>query len=95
MSEQPMDDKLHRDLNELHNIACAAAHALKCVDGMLGAGADTAGYTIEDAADCVYTIKRAIHCLDQMIKGYGLTLPWLDTSYNKGDHMYPDMVPND
>lgn len=80
-----MDDKLHRDLDELHNIACAAAHALKCVDGMLDAGADTVGYTFEDAAGCVYTIKRAIHCLDQMIKGYGL----------KGDHMYPDMVPND
>lgn len=78
-----MNDKLHRDLDELHSIACAAAHALKCVDVMLDSGADEDGYTYEDAAGCVYTIKRAIHVLDQLIKGHGL----------KGDPLYPDMLP--
>ena len=78
-----MNDKLHRDLDELHSIACAAAHALKCVDVMLDSGADEDGYTYEDAAGCVYTIKRAIHVLDQLIKVHGL----------KGDPLYPDMLP--
>jgi hypothetical protein len=78
----PMDAKLHRDLTELHNIACAAAHSLKCVDGMLDAGSDIAGFTYEDAAGCVYTIKRAIHVLDLLIQGQGL----------KGDSLYPDMI---
>lgn len=82
MADQPMDDKLHRDLSELHAIACAAAHALKCVDVMLDEGADKAGYTFEDAHGCVYTIQRAVHVLDQMIKGYGL----------KGDPLYPEML---
>jgi hypothetical protein len=83
MTHQPMDDKLHRDLHELHDIACAAAHALKCVDVMLDQGADRDGFTYEDAAGCVYTIKRSIHVLDQLIKANGL----------KGDPLYPDMQP--
>lgn len=67
-------------LTEIHNIACAAAHALRCIDGHLSMHCDVDGFTYEDAAGCVYTIKRAIFMLNEITRSQGL----------KSDPLYPE-----
>jgi hypothetical protein len=71
------------DLTELHHITCAAAFALKSLDGRLECTGESEHFTHEDVAGCVYSIKRLIDMLDQIIKLQGL----------KGDWIYPDMHP--
>lgn len=70
----------HDNLQELHNIACAAAISLKCIDGHLESCCDQNGFSYEDAAGCVYSIKRAIHMLSEMVRLEGL----------KCDPLYPE-----
>ena len=78
-----MTDQRFNDLIELHNIACAAAYALKCLDGKFEFVRETPEFTHEDVAGCVYSIKRSINMLDQMIKAQGL----------EGDWLYPEWHP--
>ena len=75
-----MTDEQFNQLRELHNIACAAAYALKCLDGRLECVPETPGFTHEDVAGCVYSIQRSIDMLDRVIKVQGL----------KGDWLYPE-----
>ena len=77
------DPKHFNDLSELHTIACAAAYALKSLDGRLECAGETEHFTYEDVAGCVYSIKRSIDMLDQITKLQGL----------KSDWIYPDMHP--
>jgi hypothetical protein len=44
---------------------------------------ETPGFTYEDAAGCVYSIKRSIDMMDRIVKLNGL----------KGDWIYPEMHP--
>ena len=82
--KQP-DEALVRDLLELHNVACAAAFSLKCIDNMLDLVVETdhCDWTYEDKGGMVYSIQRAIHALDMMVKQHGL----------QGEFLYPDMKP--
>ena len=75
------DSNRFNELTELHHVVCAAAHALKCLDGVMECAGETPGFTYEDAAGCVYSIKRSIDMLDRITKLNGL----------KGDWIYPDM----
>jgi hypothetical protein len=75
------DSNCFNELTELHHVACAAAHALKCLDGVMECAGETPGFTYEDAAGCVYSIRRSIDMLDRITKLNGL----------KGDWIYPDM----
>jgi hypothetical protein len=74
------DSNRFNELTELHHVVCAAAHALKCLDECAG---ETPGFTYEDVAGCVYSIRRSIDMLDQIVKLQGL----------KGDWIYPEMHP--
>ena len=78
-----MTDEQFNQLSELHNIACAAAYALKSLDGRLECVPETPGFKHEDVAGCVYSIQRSIDMLDQITKLNGL----------KGDWIYPEMHP--
>ena len=78
-----MTQKRFNDLTELHHIACAAAFALKSLDGRLECAGETEHFTYEDVAGCVYSIQRSIDMLDQIVKLQGL----------KGDWIYPEMHP--
>jgi hypothetical protein len=79
-----MTDSQHfNDLTELHHITCAAAYALKSLDGRLECTGESEHFTYEDVAGCIYSIKRSIDMLDQIVKLQGL----------KGDWIYPDMHP--
>ena len=81
---RPMTDSQHfNNLSELHTINCAAAFALKSLDGHLECTGESEHFTYEDVAGCVYSIKRSIDMLDQIVKLQGL----------KGDWIYPDMHP--
>jgi hypothetical protein len=75
------DSNRFNELTELHHVVCAAAHALKCLDGVMECAGETPGFTYEDAAGCVYSIKRSIDMMDRITKLNGL----------KGDWIYPDM----
>jgi hypothetical protein len=75
------DSNRFNELTELHYVVCAAAHALKCLDGGLECAGESEHFTYEDVAGCVYSIKRSIDMLDRITKLNGL----------KGDWIYPDM----
>jgi hypothetical protein len=75
------DSNRFNELTELHHVVCAAAHALKSLDGRLECAGESEHFTYEDVAGCVYSIKRSIDILDQIVKLQGL----------KGDWIYPDM----
>ena len=62
----------YEQLHELHNIACAAAHSLKCIDWHLEKRCDEDDFTYEDAAGCSYNIKRALHFFSESIRYQGL-----------------------
>jgi hypothetical protein len=77
MTNEPNYD----NLREMHNIACSAAHSLKCIDQFLEAvNCDQLGFTYEDAAACSYNIKRAVHLLSEIPRVQGL----------KTDPLYPE-----
>ena len=79
-----MTESKHFDnLTELHHIVCAAAYALKSLDGRIECTGESEHFTYEDVAGCVYSIQRSIDMLDQIVKLQGL----------KGDWIYPDMHP--
>ena len=85
LSPADADDTCFDRLHEIHTIACAAAHALKCIDWHLEKNCDRDDFTYEDAAGCVYSIKRALHMLDGLTRSQGL----------KSDPLYPEWSPDD
>lgn len=75
-----MSKGTYEHLAELHDVACAAAFALKSIDGFLESRCDQDGFSYEDAAGCDYSIKRAIHLLSEITRAEGL----------KADPLYPE-----
>ena len=76
-----MTEERFNELTKLHNIACAAAHALKCLEGNLECADESEHFTYEDLVGCLYSIKRSIDMLNQIVKLNGLKTDWI----------YPDM----
>lgn len=68
-----VEDKTYENLSEVHNMCCAAFHALKCMEGMLETVVvERDGYTFEDMTGNLYTVRRALQMLDTMTRVNGL-----------------------